>query len=260
MTAGPVTRMLRAAMFAALCVLLAALGHVVMSGSALPWWAMSAAFMLTASAAWAFARGERGPAVVTGAVVAVQAALHTGFSLAQTVSGPDSSGDISFAQQWASYLTCGATGPTGMSSGDAESLVNAAGLGSRLQGPPPAMSHGAMEGMGHAGHLMSAGADGTASMTHDMAGMSPSGMILAHLVAALLCGVWLAHGERAAFRLLRAFAGWMFAPLRILLARPARFGPPRTGRRGTRTHRRPRRFLPAYSLISRGPPVVTAVI
>ena len=74
-----------------------------------------------------------------------------------------------------------------------------------------------------------------------MGGTSSFGMLAAHLLAALLCGLWLAHGERAAFRILRAVAGWLAAPLRLLLA-PARrrrtarasacAGTVRTGRRG----------------------------
>ncbi|MEV7866706.1 hypothetical protein AB0P17_11500 [Streptomyces sp. NPDC088124] len=251
--------MVRAALFAAICVLLAAIGHAVMSGSAVPWWAMSAAFVSTGSAAWVFARAERGLVAVTGAVVVAQAALHTGFSLAQTLSTSDGSEGASFARRWATYLTCGAIGPDGMSFAGAGGLVKAAGSGSELDGPPPVMSHGAMEGMGHAGAVMTAELEGPTSMAHSMAGMSPTGMILAHLVAALLCGVWLAHGERAAFRLLRAFAGWMLAPLRILLTPPAPCGPPRAGLRDVDTDRRLRRFLLASSLISRGPPVVAVV-
>ena len=45
-------------------------------------------------------------------------------------------------------------------------------------------------------------------------------MLAAHLLAALLCGLWLAYGERAAFRVLRAVAGWLAAPLRLPLASP----------------------------------------
>lgn len=40
MTAGRCSRTLRAAVFAVVCVLLAALGHVLMSGSEVPAWAL----------------------------------------------------------------------------------------------------------------------------------------------------------------------------------------------------------------------------
>ncbi|CAM5741293.1 hypothetical protein SALBM311S_01238 [Streptomyces alboniger] len=51
-------------------------------------------------------------------------------------------------------------------------------------------------------------------------------MLAAHLLAALLCGLWLAYGEKAAFRILRAVAGWLAAPLRLLLALPLTPDPP----------------------------------
>lgn len=49
------------------------------------------------------------------------------------------------------------------------------------------------------------------------AGPGGLGMFLAHLLAALVCGLWLWRGEAAAFRIARSLAGLLFAPL--LLAR-----------------------------------------
>ncbi|MFF7160449.1 hypothetical protein ACFZBP_03475 [Streptomyces sp. NPDC008086] len=94
MTAGWCSRTLRAAVFAAVCVLLAALGHVMMSGTTVPWWAMAAGAAVTGGAAWLSAAGERGPVVVGSAVVAAQTALHVSFSLAQTVVHPAASGAV----------------------------------------------------------------------------------------------------------------------------------------------------------------------
>lgn len=52
MTAGWCSRTLRAAVFAAaVCVLLAALGHVMTSGSRVPWWALVAG--VAATGLWA---------------------------------------------------------------------------------------------------------------------------------------------------------------------------------------------------------------
>ncbi|MFE9905685.1 hypothetical protein [Streptomyces achromogenes] len=45
--------------------------------------------------------------------------------------------------------------------------------------------------------------DSMAEAGHTMGQMSSTGMFAAHLLAALLSGLWLAHGERAAFRILR---------------------------------------------------------
>ncbi len=113
-------------------------------------------------------------------------------------------------------------------------------------------------------HLAAAWATGTdGAPGHDMAGGSGTGMLAAHLLAALLCGLWLAHAERSAFRLLRAFAHRLWVPLRLLFALSALFAP---------TARHPRPYLPrdfgapllrgrllAHSLTSRGPPAGTAV-
>jgi len=95
-------------------------------------------------------------------------------------------------------------------------------------------------------------------MAHDMGGTSSPGMLAAHVLAALLSGLWLAHGEQAAFRVLRAVSGWLAAPLRLPAALPAPLpnGPrPRPTRE--RAERVPRLAL-THTIISRGPPAGTA--
>ncbi|MFG2288188.1 hypothetical protein ACGFOU_19265 [Streptomyces sp. NPDC048595] len=65
-------------------------------------------------------------------------------------------------------------------------------------------------GVSHMGH--------TSPMSHT--GHGTLGMFLAHVLAALVCGLWLWRGEAAAFRLTRSLAGLLFAPLlRVLTAR-----------------------------------------
>ncbi|MGC4938657.1 hypothetical protein [Kribbella sp. DT2] len=79
-------RAARAVMFTAVCVLLAVLGHVVMSAAAVPWWAVVPASASIAAAAWILADRERSvPFVVVGTVVA-QAELHVVFTLAQSLT------------------------------------------------------------------------------------------------------------------------------------------------------------------------------
>jgi hypothetical protein len=97
------------------------------------------------------------------------------------------------------------------------------------------------------------------SLNHGMGGMSSTGILAAHLLAALLCGLWLAHGERAAFRSLRALAGWLVAPLRLLLRLPAPPHRPRVRARQGGLDRRLRQLLLTYAITSRGPPAGTAV-
>ncbi|MEW2372021.1 hypothetical protein AB0940_22035 [Streptomyces sp. NPDC006656] len=83
MISGRCCRAVRAALFAAVCVLLAATGHLLMSGRPVPWWALAGAFAATAAGSWALAAGERGRRAVTVASLTAQALLHGGFTLAQ---------------------------------------------------------------------------------------------------------------------------------------------------------------------------------
>ncbi|MFE2168968.1 hypothetical protein ACFXB3_28530 [Streptomyces sp. NPDC059447] len=218
-------------MFAAVCVLLASVGHVLMSGTAVPWWAMSAGFVGTAIAAWSLASRERGPFTVIAATVAVQAALHCGFSLAQSVLHPSPTAGASHAHH-------------GMH--DMRDLHEMAGM------------HG-MPGMAGMSPVDSSPIDAS-SIDASSIGMSPVGMIAAHLLAALLCGLWLAHGERGAFRILRAVAARLWTPLRLLFGlAPAPVRPRVRVRRPRRCRALPQLFL-VHAITSRGPPTGTAVL
>ncbi|MGW2707193.1 hypothetical protein [Streptomyces sp. NPDC001340] len=220
MTAGWCSRTVRAAVFAAVCVLLAALGHVMMSGQHVPGWALAAGLAVTGGAGWSLAGRERGLPLIVTVVVAAQTALHEAFSFAQSTSADTASMDM---------------GPIPMDSMD---------MGS--------MGHMDMRGMDHTGHM--------AHMGHSMGGGSSSfGMLAAHLLAALLCGLWLAYGERAAFRILRAATARLVAPLRLLLALPDTPVRPRLRVRRRRSRRAPRLLLLVHSIISRGPPAGAAV-
>ncbi|GAA4787147.1 hypothetical protein GCM10023329_42630 [Streptomyces sanyensis] len=257
MTPGRLSRAARAAMFAAVCVVLAAVGHVLMSGTDLPGWALLSAFAGTVGAAWCLAGRERGLPTVTGAAVAVQAALHTAFSLVQAAGRPPAPAGGSFAREWADFLMCG-SGPAGsMPLREAMRIVDGAGLGAMVSRPPP----GAPVADPHAGHTVHGAGSAWAGAGHEMAGMSASGMLAAHLLAAVLAGLWLAYTERGVFRLLRALAHWVWAPLRVLLGLPVRT-PHRSGvrpRPGTGARVLRGRLL-AHSLTSRGPPAEPAVL
>ncbi|MFC8514782.1 hypothetical protein [Streptomyces sp. NPDC057257] len=86
MTAGWCSRTVRAAVFAAVCVLLAALGHVMMSGAHVPSWALAAGAAGTGAAGWCLAGRERGRALIVTVVLAAQTALHTAFAHAPSTS------------------------------------------------------------------------------------------------------------------------------------------------------------------------------
>ncbi|WP_210584071.1 hypothetical protein [Streptomyces sp. GESEQ-35] len=245
MTVGWCSRTFRAAVFAAVCVLLASLGHVMMSGTSVPWWAMSAGAAVTGGTAWRLAGRERGPVLVGSVVVAAQVVLHASFSLAQAVVHPQPSGGTSLGRQWLGYLLCGS--PSGPGAGAEHDAVQAS-MGSMGHGKGAMHSTGSMDHMG-AAH----------SLDRDMGGMSSTGMLAAHLLAALLCGLWLAHGERAAFRVLRAFAGRLFAPLRLILRLPVPPHRPRVRARRGCSGRVLRQLLLTQTITSRGPPAGTAV-
>ncbi|MFD3546973.1 hypothetical protein ACFWUW_15420 [Streptomyces sp. NPDC058655] len=242
-------------MFAALCVLLAATGHLLMSGRAVPWPVMPFAFAATAVTAWALAGRERGPRAVTPAAVAVQAFLHALFSLAQSLVHPSLPAGTSPARQWAAYLACG-TGATAATGG---------GPGAPAAPPvPESAAH-----LHHAVHDVAPALAGGAALSgggHDMAavppgGMSPAGMLTAHLLAAVVCGLWLAYGERAVFRVLRALSVRFRTPLRLLLlGRPAPALRPRLRVRRTRRRSSPRPLFLVYAITSRGPPTGVAVL
>ncbi|MEI5098008.1 hypothetical protein RB200_04305 [Streptomyces sp. PmtG] len=286
MTGGRSCRAVRAAVFAAACVLLAATGHALMSASPLPWWALPGAGAVTFAGAWFLAGRERGVLTVTSASVVAQAALHAWFSLAQAMTQGQASGGPSLAQQWAQHLLCGAGGAGSMSEADAVRTVTDAGLAERMHEaaghtrhsmgmqqtalPSDALSTSGSAGLsgasggsgGHGGAMDAADAMGSMSgmhAGHDMGGMSPLGMLAAHLLAALLCGLWLAYGERAAFRIGRAVAGWLVAPLRLAFRLPPPPHRPRLRPRHDHGARRLRRLLLVHALTSRGPPLGIAV-
>ncbi|MER5795262.1 hypothetical protein [Streptomyces sp. NPDC001980] len=222
MTAGWCARTIRSAVFAAVCVLLAALGHVLMSGSRVPAWALAAALALTGALGWSLSGRERGLSLVVSAAVGAQTALHSGFSAAQV---------------W----TNGTAPMTSMGSVHMDMAGNMA-----------AMNMGPM-------HMGPAHTDPVEYLGFGTGGTASTGMFAAHLLAALLCGLWLGHGERAAFRIVRAVAGRLVAPLRLLLALPATPERPRLRPRRRCSDRAPRLLLLVHAITSRGPPVRTAV-
>ncbi|MFF3773772.1 hypothetical protein [Streptomyces sp. NPDC002232] len=261
MTPGRCSRAVRAAMFAAVCVLLAALGHILMSGHAVPARTLGAGLAGTLVVAWALGGRERGLLAVTSAAVAVQSALHLAFSWSQSAAGAlpagragAGHGDMAMAPMTMPH--------TGM---DPMTMPHMA-MGSMDMGHMGHMDHGASAAM-VMGHLTAA-PPAAGSAGHDMTDMTSSaGMLAAHLLAALLSGLWLAYGERAAFRLLRAAPAGLLRPLGLpgllgllLAAAPPAADRPRVRRARPGAGRVPRRLLLARTLLTRGPPRATAVL
>ncbi|MES5818443.1 hypothetical protein [Streptomyces sp. RG80] len=238
MTAGWCSRTVRAAVFAAVCVLLAALGHVMMSGADVPAWALTAGLAATGAVGWGLAGRERGLPLIVAVVVTAQTGLHSAFSLAQSTTADAGPGPMGH-DMGSGHMGSGHMGSTHMSSGPMGSMHM------HSMGATDSMDPMDMAPMDHAGHLLT--------------GSSSFGMLAAHLLAGLLCGLWLAYGEKAAFRILRAVAGRLVAPLRLLLAAvhltPER---PRVRAHRPSSDRVPRLLL-VHAITSRGPPAGTAV-
>lgn len=241
MDAGQVLRTVRATVFAVVCVLAAALGHLVMSGMPVPKSALLASLAVTAVGAWCFAGRERGPVAVGLLTVGTQAALHTAFSFGQAARSSGGSGatGVSVSQQWAKVLLCG-PGRTRLSESDAARVVRDAGLSRHLhQGAGSAMA-------GHGQHDV---------VMHG----SMTGMVAAHLLVALLSAWWLCGGERAAFRLARVAAVRLFAPLIVVFGTAIPDAPPSAGPARETPRGAVRGLLLAHSISLRGPPSVPAV-
>ncbi|MFE0648464.1 hypothetical protein ACFVZH_07745 [Streptomyces sp. NPDC059534] len=269
-------------MFAAVCVLLAATGHVLMSGHDLPPAVLAPALAGTLAAAWFLAGRERGLLAVTVATMAVQSALHAVFSWSQqhgaSPSAPLGTVRASTAQAVTDQVATShaAMGHMGLgNAGLAHVAMSHTGKAADTATAHMAMGHADMAhmtmshmAMGHMtmSHMPSA-SEGVVhqAVAQDMTNMPSSlGMLSAHLLAALLSGLWMAYGERAAFRLLRSLPLsrrrplW---PLWLLLVAVVPVPPqrPRIGPVRAADERPPRQLLLAHSVISRGPPRALAV-
>ncbi|GGY24402.1 hypothetical protein [Streptomyces xanthochromogenes] len=249
-------RTLRAAMFAALCVTLAAVGHAAMSGHDIPLPVLLAAFAVTGAVAWCAAGRRRGLAAIAGGQVAAQGALHLLFARTRPMRmagmpgmAPAPASELTPMPMPMPTMTCGARYahlmpdvPDGQAMRDMHAMADMPGM---------------------AGESMTASAGRAHALAMDAAAHSMSGgMLAAHLVAALICGVWLWRGEAAAFRLARTVGA-----LGVLAARPLRRvlrlvrlhvpAPPRPVR-APRPHHRPRPGLRgavhSHAVIRRGPP------
>ncbi|WP_130796402.1 MULTISPECIES: hypothetical protein [Streptomyces] len=239
-----VVRAIRATVFAGVCVVLALVGHVHMSGSAVPPLVALGAFAGVAVATWACAGVGRGPMTVALAAIAVQGGLHLAFSLGQSAVSPRPGAAVtSPVQDLALSLMCGGRLGQPPSHAEAVEVVTAAGLAVPGHG---GHGHGAV---GH--HAADAGAHAAAGAAH----LHSGGMLAAHLGAAVLSGLWLAWGERVTCDLLFLLGVWLAAPMRLirLWSAPVPRLPGPVCLPATEVPALRARLL-LHTLISRGPP------
>ncbi|ARQ69683.1 hypothetical protein [Streptomyces marincola] len=249
MRAGADLRLLRAAVFAAACVVLAATGHVWAAGHVPHAAALAAGWALVLVLTVPLAgRERRSVPAFAAALAAAQVALHVLFCLGRPApAGPGAAhhGGASDTIALAARLLCdGHVLP--LTEKRAARLLLDAGLGSHVASAPSAgVETGAGAGLGDA-----------------LASLTTAPMLLGHLLAALATACLLRRGEAALWRLVRLSARWSAPLLRLLRAvlralRAPRPCPP-TPRAPRRRHDRlpaPRGAVLAAATTRRGPPL-----
>ncbi|MFE9409343.1 hypothetical protein ACFYN0_11145 [Streptomyces sp. NPDC006704] len=207
--AGAGLRLLRAAVFAAVCVVLSAMGHAMAACASVPWWTLLAGFLGLFAVVAPLAGRERSLSSIAGALAAGQLGLHTLFGVGQhtaAASGDGSTGDLPLIR-FAGHLLCGA-GATPLSATDARRIVSDAGIDpARIADA----GHATVPGTARMADLMpgmTMGSGGTPAHSASLAAsLLPSlPMLLCHLLAALVTGWLLRRGEAALFGAVRLAA------------------------------------------------------
>ncbi|MET9982861.1 hypothetical protein [Streptomyces rochei] len=255
-------RFLRAAVFAAVCVVLAAAGHTLASCAGVPLWSLAAGFLGVVVVAVPLAGRERSLPGIAVLLAVGQTALHSLFGLGQhgtaatTTAGTATGGtgalsDASLVQQ-AARLVCGTTAAA-ISPAEAQRILTDARIA------PVADAH-------------AGGAHPADALSGSSASLLPSlPMLLGHLLAALAAGWLLRRGDLALARLVElsaqsahsmaeaAFVRALRAALRLVRAlHTGLAAAPGTGPRPARSARseppRPRTAALQHTVIRRGPP------
>ncbi|WP_328943631.1 hypothetical protein OG259_20780 [Streptomyces sp. NBC_00250] len=253
-------RLLRAAVFTAVCVVLSALGHAIAACAGIALWTLLAGFLGVFGITVLFAGRERSLGVVVGALAVGQLGLHALFGLGQHQLALSAQADDALVRM-AARLVCGA-GTSSLSSADATRIIRDAGL-------DPATASGAHA---HLGHAATSATAPTGELLPDLP------MLLGHLLAAVATGWLLRRGDRALGRLVElseqgATELAEYAPVRSLRAalRLVRTlltglsalpgtGPRRTVRTAFDSSPPPVAEALQHTVIRRGPPAVDCVL
>ncbi|WP_395576120.1 hypothetical protein [Streptomyces sp. BK79] len=260
-------RILRAAVFAAVCVVLAAAGHTLASCAAVPLWSLGAGFLGAVLVAAPLAGRRRSLPGIAVLLTAGQTALHALFGLGQhgttavtasgtaaasAAGGPGALSDASLVQQ-AARLVCGTTAAA-ISPAQAERILADARIAPDAH---TAAAHHPADALAAAG---------------TPASLLPSlPMLLGHLLAALATGWLLRRGDLALARLVELSAQSAHSVAEAALVRALRAalslvrtlhaglaGAPGTGPRPPHTARLvtpgPHTTTLQHTVIRRGPP------
>ncbi|MFD0371673.1 hypothetical protein [Streptomyces sp. NPDC127114] len=265
-------RLLRAAVFTAVCVVLSALGHALAACAGIAAWSLVAGFLGVFGITVLFAGRERSLPEIVGALAVGQLGLHALFGLGQRRIAVPPQGDDTLLRL-AAKLVCG--GASALNPADAARIVREAGLA-----PAAAGTAGTTAGSGVHEHLTgAAGATDAAAATARAAELVPSlPMLLGHLLAALATGWLLRRGDLALGRLVTLSAQGAVELAECALVRSLRAalslvrtllaglpGAPATGPRGparTAADSSPPPVAEAlqHTVIRRGPPAARCVL
>ncbi|MCI3276726.1 hypothetical protein [Streptomyces cylindrosporus] len=180
-------RLLRAAVFSAVCVLLSASGHSLVSGASVPMWSLATGWAGVVCVVGPLAGRERSlPGIALG-LLAGETGLHLVFSLGQGSVAPAPADKSAQVVALAQRFLCGA-GSAHLTPESAARILRQARI------DPARAAHGvpAMAGMaGHGGHAVTLGST-----------LTPP-MLAAHLAAVAATGWVLRRGEAALWQTVR---------------------------------------------------------
>ncbi|OQD53403.1 hypothetical protein BM536_028410 [Streptomyces phaeoluteigriseus] len=278
---GGALRLLRAAVFAAVCVVLAGAGHTLAACAAVPLWTLGAGFLGVLTVVVPLAGRERSLPAIAALLAVGQAVLHTLFGLGQHASSTVASSTVASTTTAASdaalveraaRLVCGAAAAA-LSPAQAQKIL----VDARLHpvaadaGTGTGTGAGAGTGMGSMHHSADALA-GTAGSSMSLLPSLP--MLLGHVLAAVAAGWLLRRGDSALLRLMalsahgvaetacvRSLRGALALVRALFSGLPAL---PDAGPRVPRTALLPSPRPPADALqhmvIRRGPPAAALVL
>ncbi|WP_101254036.1 hypothetical protein [Streptomyces barkulensis] len=201
-------RLLRAAVFAAVCVTLSAAGHVFAAGQALPVWALLAGFAAVLATAVPLAGRERSLPGIAALLALGQIALHFLFSCGQAghtaPAGPapaDSDRGEGGVIALAGRLLCNDRATAALSETEARRIVADAGLSGALPGGNAAAGAADTVAGTATDTVIGGAADCLRYAVHSALSLLSAPMLLGHLLAALAMGWLLRRGDAALWRL-----------------------------------------------------------
>ena len=277
-------RILRAAVFAAVCVALAAAGHTLASCATVPLWSLGAGFLGTVLVAAPLAGRARSLPGIAALLAAGQTVLHTLFGLGQHTAAASGGMSMPSMSPMPSMPSMGSTGSMGAMA-DASLVERAARLvcGTTAAAISPAQARRILADA----RLSPDTAMDMSSMHHSTDALSTAGssasllpslpMLLGHILAAIAAGWLLRRGDLALLRLAELSTlsahlvaeGALVRSLRgaLALVRALRAGLPAAPEASPRPPStallappKPRTTALQHTVIRRGPPAAALVL